>query len=126
MNKVWIIILFSTFLCAQSQYASLTIYKDGTALVKQPVNWSIKSGYNYKTWDKLPNGIDRDTPFLNVSGVDIISQRFNDDLFSGSDLSSIIFFCIRFDYIYIYIDLSTVGGLITRGLIGTPISNQTD
>ena len=35
--------------------------------------------------DKLPNGIDRDTPFLNISGVDIISQRFNDNLFSGSD-----------------------------------------
>ena len=85
MNKIWIIILFSTFLYAQPQDASLTIYKDGTALVKQPIDWSIKSGYNYKTWDKLPNGIDRDTPFLNVSGVEIISQRFNDNLFSGSD-----------------------------------------
>ena len=53
--------------------------------MKQPIDWSIKSGYNYKTWDKLPNGIDRDTPFLNISGVDIISQRFNDNLFSGSD-----------------------------------------
>ena len=50
-----------------------------------PVNWSIKSGYNYRTWDKLPNGIDRDTPFLIVAGVDIISQRFNDNVFSGSD-----------------------------------------
>ena len=85
MNKVYIVILLSTFLYTQSQNASLTIYKDGTALVKQPVNWSIKSGYNYRTWDKLPNGIDRDTPFLNVAGVDIISQRFNDNVFSGSD-----------------------------------------
>lgn len=84
MNKMWIFIVFSTFLYTQSYNASLTIYKDGTALVKQPVAWSIKSGYNYKTWDKIPNGIDRDTPFLNVSGVDIISQRFNDDVFSGS------------------------------------------
>ena len=64
MNKIWIIILFSTFFYAQPQDASLTIYKDGTALVKQPIDWSIKSGYNYKTWDKLPTGIDRDTPCL--------------------------------------------------------------
>ena len=85
MKKNFVFILVVTFLCAQSNNASLTIYKDGTALVKQPVSWSTKPGYNYKTWDQLPNGIDRDTPFLNISGVDIVSQRFVDDVFSGSD-----------------------------------------
>jgi len=85
VKKNFVFILVVTFLCAQSNNASLTIYKDGTALVKQPVSWSTKPGYNYKTWDQLPNGIDRDTPFLNISGVDIVSQRFVDDVFSGSD-----------------------------------------
>ena len=85
MRKTYTFFLFITFLYSQSQNATLTIYKDGTALVKQPVNWSTKSGYSYQTWDKLPNGIDRDTPFLNVSGADIVSQRFIDDIFSGSD-----------------------------------------
>ena len=63
----------------------LQFTKDGTALVKQPVSGQQKPGYNYKTWDKLPNGIDRDTPFLNLSGADIVSQRFVDNVFSGSD-----------------------------------------
>ena len=85
MNKLFVFIFIITFLCAQEGNVSLTIYKDGTALVKQPVSWSTKPGYNYKTWDKLPNGIDRDTPFLNLSGADIVSQRFVDNVFSGSD-----------------------------------------
>ena len=85
MRRIYLFLLFIVFIYSQSQNATLTIYKDGTALIKQPVGWSIKSGYNYITWDKLPNGIDRDTPFLNLSGADIISQRFNDDVFSGSD-----------------------------------------
>ena len=85
MNKLFVFIFIITFLCAQEGNISLTIYKDGTVLVKQPVSWSTKPGYNYKTWDKLPNGIDRDTPFLNLSGADIVSQRFVDNVFSGSD-----------------------------------------
>ncbi len=85
MKIIYISFLFIIFLCAQSQNATLTIYKDGTALVKQPVGWTTKPGYNYITWNKLPNGIDRDTPFLNLSGADIVSQRFNDDVFSGAE-----------------------------------------
>ena len=85
MKKFYVFIFVYNLIFAESQSASLTIYKDGTALVKQPVKWSLKPGINYKTWDKLPNGIDRDTPFLSFSGADIISQRFNDDVFSSSD-----------------------------------------
>ena len=85
MKIIYISFLFIIFLYAQSQNATLTIYKDGTALVKQPVGWTTKPGYNYITWNKLPNGIDRDTPFLNLSGADIVSQRFNDDVFSGAE-----------------------------------------
>ena len=73
------------FLFAQSENATLTLYKDGTALVKQPVAWSIPPGDSYVTWSSLPNGIHKDTPFLNLEGATIISQRFNDNVFTGID-----------------------------------------
>ena len=78
-------VLFTLSLFAQSENATLTIYKDGTALIKQPASWSIPSGYSTINWKNLPNGIHRDTPFLNLKGVDIISQRFNENIFSGID-----------------------------------------
>ena len=75
-------------LLAQSENATLTLYKDGTALVKQPVAWSIPAGDSYVTWSSLPNGIHKDTPFLNLEGATIISQRFNDNVFTGIDYFS--------------------------------------
>jgi|TARA_B100000959_G_scaffold286351_1_gene364634 hypothetical protein len=85
MRHALYILLISSLIFAQSSDAALTIYKDGTALIKQPVAWSVPSGYSYVTWGDLPNGMHRDTPFLNMDGADIISQRFNDNVFSGSD-----------------------------------------
>ena len=76
--RIFFYIIF--FLCSiypQSEDATLTIYKDGSALIKQPVAWSIPSGNSYVTWGNLPSGIHRDTPFLNVKDVDVLSQRFN-------------------------------------------------
>ena len=85
MKNILFILLINFVLIAQSEDATLTIYKDGTAMVKQPVGWSIPSGYSYVTWSSLPNGIYRDTPFLNIEGADILSQRFNDNIFTGTD-----------------------------------------
>ena len=85
MRKVPYVLLTSWFLFAKSSDATLTIYKDGTALIKQPVAWSIPSGDSYVTWSGLPDGIHKDTPFLNLDGADILSQRFNDNVFSGAD-----------------------------------------
>ena len=85
MKQLLPVIIVSALLLGQSEDATLTIYKDGTALIKQPVGWSIPSGYSYVTWSSLPNGIHRDTPFLNLDGADIISQRFNDNIFTGTD-----------------------------------------
>lgn len=84
MKKILYIAL-SAFLIGQSEDATLTIYKDGTALIKQPVGWTIPSGSSYVTWSSLPNGIHRDTPFLNLDGANIVSQRFNDNIFTGID-----------------------------------------
>lgn len=85
MKNILFILLINFVLIAQTEDATLTIYKDGTAMVKQPVGWSIPSGYSYVTWSSLPNGIYRDTPFLNIEGADILSQRFNDNIFTGTD-----------------------------------------
>ena len=83
MKKIFPFIFCLLF--SQSENATLTLYKDGTALVKQPVAWSIPSGDSYVTWSSLPNGIHKDTPFLNLEGATIISQRFNDNVFTGID-----------------------------------------
>ena len=82
--KQTIIFLLTGMLLGQSENATLTIYKDGTALVKQPVAWSIPAGNSYVTWSNLPNGIHKETPFLNLDSALIISQRFNDNIFSGT------------------------------------------
>ena len=86
--KLLYILILSASVFSQSDDATLTIYKDGTALIKQPVAWSIPSGLSYITWNSLPSGIDKETPFLNISGVDILSQRFNSNIFTGTDFFS--------------------------------------
>lgn len=83
--KKYFLILFISYLFSQSEDATLTIYKDGTALIKQPVGWAIPSGISYVTWNNLPRGIDKDTPFLNINGADILSQRFNNNIFTGTN-----------------------------------------
>ena len=57
-----IILFLCCVICAQSGDATLTIYKDGTALIKQPVTWTATKGKSVITWNKLPqvsNGIPR-------------------------------------------------------------------
>ena len=85
MKKIHIIVAIFYIAYSQSEDATLTIYKDGSALIKQPVAWSVPAGNSYVTWGNLPSGIHRDTPFLNIEGVDVISQRFNDNIFTGVD-----------------------------------------
>ena len=85
MNYILYLLIIIPFLFAKSNDATVTIYKDGTALVKQPVGWSISKGSSVVTWGNLPSGVHRDTPFLNIKGADIISQRFNDNIFTGTD-----------------------------------------
>ena len=80
-----IILFLCCVISAQSGDATLTIYKDGTALIKQPVIWIVSKGKSVINWDKLPASIQRDTPFLNLDGATVISQRFNDKVFSSTD-----------------------------------------
>ena len=63
MRKIFFILLLS-LLIADSKKATITIYKDGTALIKQPVSWkNMSKGSNYIVYKELPNGIHQDTPF---------------------------------------------------------------
>ena len=64
-----ILFLLFAVVIAQSDNAIITIYKDGTVLVKQPINQTLKKGVNEVYWDKIPTTIHYDTPFLNISNV---------------------------------------------------------
>ena len=69
MTKALYLLLVSSMLISKSSDATLTVYKDGTALVKQPVAWTIPAGKSYVTWSGLPNGVHKDTPFLNLDVI---------------------------------------------------------
>jgi len=84
-RSIWALTLLSLIivpLVAQSKGATMTVYKDGTALLKQPVNWPIKTGINRVTFDILPKGMVDDSPFLTVDGVRIGYQRLNRNIFT--------------------------------------------
>jgi len=84
-NSIWALTLLSLIivpLAAQSNDATMTVYKDGTALVKQPVNWLVKTGINRVTFDVLPKGLVDDSPFLSLDGVRVGYQRLNRNIFT--------------------------------------------
>ncbi|MAN41937.1 MAG: hypothetical protein CMF88_04235 [Candidatus Marinimicrobia bacterium] len=71
---------------AQSLYANITIYKDGFALVKQPVLWEdLETDQSIIIWDILPFGIIYDSPFLVLENAKVLTQSFNQDVFHFSD-----------------------------------------
>ena len=86
MKKLIIILFTLSQVWGQSIDASLTIYKDGFALVKQPVAWDIKTGKNTIKYDRLANGMYADSPFLDLQNVEIYTQRLNQNIFSSNDL----------------------------------------
>ena len=47
MKKIHIIVAIFYIAYSQSEDATLTIYKDGSALIKQPVAWSVPAGNSY-------------------------------------------------------------------------------
>ena len=76
------LILNSTY--GQSINASLTIYKNGFTLVKQPVFWNISEGKSEINYSLVPNQLYPETPFLSLEGdAKIVSQRLNDNIFSS-------------------------------------------
>jgi hypothetical protein len=80
------IILFGTLtmpVLGQSVNAVMTLYKDGFALIKQPVAWQVPAGKSMVKYDRLPAELFTDSPFLTLEGATVLNQRMDTDLFSG-------------------------------------------
>ena len=84
MKRLILLTLLIHQVWAQSVNASLTIYKDGFALVKQPVSWNINNGKSTIQYDRITDGMYTDSPFLDLKNVTVITQRLNRDIFSGA------------------------------------------
>ena len=79
-------ILIISLAFGQSENATMTIYKNGYALIKQPVDWSIKSSLEEVEYSMLPEGIKESSPYLNLQSGQVINQKLDGNLFSGSIL----------------------------------------
>ena len=88
--RMSICLLMFSLLLGQSNQAVMTLYKDGFALVKQPVNWhSVPSGVSTIRYDQLPYGLFADSPFLKLQDEIVIQwQRLNTNIFSGEEFFS--------------------------------------
>lgn len=74
----------NTGIFAQTALVTMTVYKDGYALIKQPVSWTVTRGLNTVHFTGLPEGLMTDSPFLNLSSGDVYYQRLHSDTFGGS------------------------------------------
>ena len=94
-------------LTGQSNNAIITMYKDEIALIKQPVSWTLESDQNTITWDLLPVGIIKDSPFLSLDNARVKLQRLNQDVFRFSDR--------LFDFLGQTIDVELINGKSMSG-----------
>ena len=94
-------------LTGQSNNAIITMYKDEIALIKQPVSWKLESDQNTITWDLLPVGIIKDSPFLSLDNARVKMQRLNQDVFRFSDR--------LFDFLGQTIDVELINGKSMSG-----------
>ena len=81
MKKSLGIFITTALLSAQSNSATMTMYKDGFALIKQPVSWNIELGQDTVSWNLLPKGLIQDSPFLSLQNATVNMQRLNKDIF---------------------------------------------
>ena len=86
MKKLIIVLFTLSQIWGQSVDASLTIYKDGFALVKQPVAWDVKTGNNTIQYDRITRGMYADSPFLDLHNAEVYTQRLNQNIFSSNKL----------------------------------------
>jgi len=86
MKNYLLSILIISFAFGQSENAIMTIYKNGYALVKQPVDWSIRNSPGEVEYSVLPEGIKESSPYLNLHSGQVINQKLDGNLFSESTL----------------------------------------
>ena len=80
MKKIIGILIMASLLMAQSRNATMTMYKDGFGLVKQPVSWDVALGQDTISWDLLPVGLIKDSPFHTLQNGILNMQRLNQDV----------------------------------------------
>ena len=88
--KLFIIIIITNFIWAQSSKEStITVYKDGTALVKQEIIWdAISKGTTNLKYGDIPKSIHKDTPFISIKNAQVLSQKFVEKTFSSDEFFS--------------------------------------
>ena len=89
MKKLSILILINIIFAQTSKKANVTIYKDGTALVKQEIVWdNIPKGRSVIKYDDIPKSIQKDTPFISIENVQVLNQKFVEKIFSSNNYFS--------------------------------------
>ena len=86
MKKIVICFLPFVIIHSQSVDATMTIYKNGLALIKQPVSWIIDNQSNEIEYGIIPEGIKKSTPYLNLSNGKVFNQKLNYNIFSENIL----------------------------------------
>ncbi len=86
MKKIAIWFLPCVIIYSQSVDATMTIYKNGLALIKQPVSWIIDNQSNEIEYGIIPEGIKKSTPYLNLSNGKVFNQKLNYNIFSENTL----------------------------------------
>ena len=88
--KLFILIIITNFIWAQSSKEStITVYKDGTALVKQEIIWdAISKGTTNLKYGDIPKSIHKDTPFISIKNAQVLSQKFVEKTFSSDEFFS--------------------------------------
>ena len=86
MKKIAIWFLPCVIIYSQSVDATMTIYKNGLALIKQPVSWIIDNQSNEIEYGIIPEGINKSTPYLNLSNGKVFNQKLNYNIFSENTL----------------------------------------
>tara|TARA_B100001964_G_scaffold245755_1_gene335588 strand:- start:8445 stop:9779 length:1335 start_codon:yes stop_codon:yes gene_type:complete len=86
MKKIAIWFLPCVIIYSQSVDATMTIYKNGLALIKQPVSWIIDNQSNEIEYEIIPEGIKKSTPYLNLSNGKVFNQKLNYNIFSENIL----------------------------------------
>jgi len=77
MKNLFIQFSFLIVICfGQSEKALITIYKDEFGLVRQPVSFQLKSGFNKILYSNIPHEIDLNSILLSIPNLKINYQGF--------------------------------------------------
>ena len=109
MKKLIGLITLLSLIMGQSNHATMTLYKDGFALIKQPVAWNVQGGESTISWDMFPVGIIKDSPFLTLDNATVKTQRYNQDVFHFSEH--------LYDYLGKTIDVEFINGSSLTGTL---------